>query len=178
MLSIDAYSKGLGACVSHTFADGTERPITDASRVLSAAEEHDAQIEKEGLAGVYGLKKFHLYGRKFKLVSDHKPLTRIFDPKVGYDIVVVKWALLFSGYTYDIEYRTSQQNANANMLSRFPVDDPSTADPKENFVFKTMMDSLPVNAKHIAECTRKDPVLAKVHGYTLSGWPSYCMDKT
>ena len=110
---------------------------------------------------MYGLKKFHLYlyGQKFKLVSDHKPLTRIFGPKVGKRPLAAarlqRWALLLSGYTYDIKYRQSRQNANADMLSKFPVDDPSTADLEENFVFKTMIDSLPVNAKQIVECPGK-----------------------
>ena len=99
------------------------------------------------------------------MVSDHKPLARIFGPKVRIPPITTaglqQWALLLSGYTNNIEYRTSRQNANADKLSRFPVDNPSMADPEESFVFKTMTDSLLVNAKQIAECTGKDTVRVK-----------------
>jgi len=42
-------------------------------------------VEKEELAIIFGIKKFHqcIYGRKFKLVTDHKPLTTILSPKAG-----------------------------------------------------------------------------------------------
>ena len=40
---------------------------------------------KEALSLVFGFQKFHkyIYGRKFTLVTDHKPLTTIFSPKTG-----------------------------------------------------------------------------------------------
>ena len=70
----------MGAVLSHVFPNGSERPVAYASRTLSDPEKNYSQIEKEGLAIVFGVKKFHkyVYGRHFTLVTDHKPLVTIF----------------------------------------------------------------------------------------------------
>ena len=50
--------------------------------ILSATQKRYSQIQKEALSLVYALKKFHqfLYGRKFIVVTDHKPLVTLFAP--------------------------------------------------------------------------------------------------
>ena len=60
--------------------DGSTRPIAIASHSLIPAERRYAHLDKEGLAIVYGVKKFHyyLFGRKLVINSDHKPLQHIF----------------------------------------------------------------------------------------------------
>ena len=41
--------------------DGSERPITFASRSLATAEKHYSQLDKEALAIIFGVKHFHQY---------------------------------------------------------------------------------------------------------------------
>ena len=83
-LANDASPYGLGSVISHG-----DHPIAYASRTLMSAERNYSQIEKEGLAIIFGIQKFHkyLYGRKFILYTDHKPLTYIFHPNRGIPVM-------------------------------------------------------------------------------------------
>ena len=129
-LDCDASSYGVGAVISHVFDNGDEKPIAYASRTLGPSERNYAQIEREALSLVFGVKKFHdfLYGRKFTLVTDHKPLLAILVPKSGVPTIAAarmqRWALILQAYDYEIQYRNTAKHANCDALSRLPS--PST----------------------------------------------------
>ena len=177
-LECDASSTGLGAVISHEMPDGSHRPVAFASRTLTPAERNYAQIEKEALGLIFGVKKFHeyLYGRHFTLVTDHKPLLTILGSKKGVPTLAAarmqRWALILAAYDYNLEFRKTEEHANADMLSRLPLDGDTTA--AEEPVFSvTVTDELPITSQQIREATRKDPVLSKVWSLTLNGWPSH-----
>jgi len=127
VLAGDASAYGVGAVISHSFPDGSERPIAYASRTLSMSERNYAQVEKEALALIFGLNKFHqyLYGRTFILQTDHKPLTTILGPTKGFPSLAVarlqRWTMQLAGYSYQIEFRPTKQHCNADGLSRLPL---------------------------------------------------------
>ena len=55
------------------------------SHTLTTAEKGYSQLEKEGLAVVFAVKRFHqyLYGHLFSVFTDHKPLMGLFGELKG-----------------------------------------------------------------------------------------------
>ena len=103
-ISVDASSKGLGAVL---FQD--EKPLAYASRALTPAQQqHYAQIEKETLAIVYGVQKFHqfTYGRPTEVESDHKPLQYTLNrPLHQAPLRLQKMMLTLQRYDLKVKYR-------------------------------------------------------------------------
>ena len=91
ILESDASQYGIGAVILHRFPNEDERPIAYASRSLNSSEKNYSQIEKEGLAIIFCVTKYHMYqfGRKFTLRTDHKPLLKIFAPDSATPVLVV-----------------------------------------------------------------------------------------
>ncbi len=165
-------------------ADNTERPIAFASRSLTSAEKNYSQLDKEALAIVFGVRKFHqyLYGRQFTILTDHKPLERVFNPEKTTPQMaaarIQRWALILAAYTYNIQYKEGSQNANADAFSRLPLSDKptSTPVPGETILLIELLENTPVRAEEIKKWTRRSPVLARVLNFIRQGWPCKCPD--
>ena len=179
-LAADASAYGVLAVISDIYPYGVERPIAFASRSLTASECNYAQLEKEALSLIFGVKKFHryLYGCQFTLVTDHKPLTTILGPKKGIPSLAAarlqRWAILLSAYNYDIRYKCTTDHANADGLSRLPLPCTQPSDDTQGpdtFIIGQVQ-ALPVTSRDIEKATRRDPTLSQVYRFVQSGWPT------
>ena len=183
-VTCDSSSYGIGA-VLNLIIDGKERPVSFASRTLTSAERKYSQTEKEALALIFGLKKFHFYlwGQNFRLVTDHKPLLGLFNNDKPISVMssgrIQRWSLMLQGYTFTLVHKSGKTLGTADALSRLPIpsDIESTPVTAEWVNLVEFMDNTPVNATKIAKSTTKDKLLTKVHDYCMNGWPDKVDDE-
>lgn len=118
ILTTDASNVSLGAVLSQ-MTDNKDLPISFASRTLNPAEQNLSTIEKEMLAITWAVKHFrpYLYGRKFTLRTDHKPLQWLHSLKEP-NSKLMRWKLLMEEYDYTVEFIKGRSNCVADCLSR------------------------------------------------------------
>lgn len=121
VLTTDASNFALGAVLSQG-PIGSDKPIAYASRTLNDAETRYSTIEKELLAIVWATKHFrpYLYGKKFTIYTDHRPLAWLNSIKEP-NSKLTRWKLRLEEFDYNIVYKTGKQNCNADALSRIKI---------------------------------------------------------
>lgn len=117
VLATDASKFAIGAVLSQ---DG--HPISFASRTLNDHETHYHTMEKELLAIIWTTKYFrtYLFGRRFTIRTDHKPLQWLHNLKEP-NLKMQRWKIQLDEFNYDIEHLSGKENYVADALSRIKI---------------------------------------------------------
>ncbi|XP_061170331.1 uncharacterized protein K02A2.6-like [Saccostrea echinata] len=170
-LQCDSSETGLGAALLQL-----GKPIAFASRALTDTETRYSQIEKELLAVVFGLEKFHqyTYGRNVTVQSDHKPLEIIMKkPLHTAPKRLQRMLLRLQKYSTKLEYRPGKEMHLADALSRAYLQnsDRTGALLDEIVHFTHLQPTLGDSLQEIRDETRRDRTLQDLIHVILTGWP-------
>src|SRR5436305_3951054 len=115
ILSTDASGYALGAVLEQEGDDKKIHPVEYASKTLTKAEQKYSITELECYAIVWGIEKFHhyLYGRKFKVVTDHQTLIWLMKNENSLKGRRARWVLKMKPYDFEITYKESRKHKNA-----------------------------------------------------------------
>ena len=105
--------------MQHSYREG--RPLAYASRALSDTETRYATIEKDMLAIVFALEKWHqyTYGRHVTVHSDHKPLESVTKKPLDRALKRLQGMLVRTlAYEIDLQYLSGKEMFLADTLSR------------------------------------------------------------
>ena len=174
-LTTDASPVGVGAILEQKQQDGTYRPIYYASRKLSKVEARYSQFEREALAVRWACEKFYLYlyGIKFEIRTDHKPLVTVLSAKSKPPSArIERWLLYLQQFQYTLTHIPGKDNS-ADVLSRLPVGSTQDDDTRETEDFAYSVASAAVPAallpKHVETATANDPTLWLVRKAVTTG---------
>ena len=187
VVAADASSYGWGGVLMHKFDNGSLKPVWHVSGSFTKAERNYAQVQREALALVRTLKKFHrfVYGQHFELQTDHQPLLIIFGAKTGIPVYTAarlqRYAETLLAYDFTIKYVKTESFAYADFISRLiasqePLESEETviaairAEEQNCFAVQTAQ-SLPVTFADIQKATAEDDALQEVMRYVANGWP-------
>jgi len=130
VIQCDAALSGLEACILQN-----GKPVEYASRSLTATERDTyAQIEKEMLAIVFAMDRFHsyCYGRHAFIETDHKPLiTIVKKPLTSAPKRLQRMLLRLQKYNFTLVYKPGSQMLIADTLSRAPLTERTPTEFKE-----------------------------------------------
>ena len=117
ILQVDVSDFGVGAILSQLDMEEQEHPIAFASRKLQPREMKLSTTEKECLAIVWTVEMFryYLFGRKFKLQTDHNPLVWLNQIK-NKNRKLLRWSLTLQEYDIELEHKIGEKHVNVDAL--------------------------------------------------------------
>ena len=166
-IECDSSQYALGAALIQN-----DKPVYFASRTLSTTETRYAQIEKELLAVVYSLKRFHyfVFPKEVTVFTDHRPLINIMLKPLGeVPLRLQKMLMAIQRYNVKLIFRPGREMKFADALSRCPMEGtPHHVEEVSVIRVLPMRDS---TLKRVAEEARSDRTYQEVIRQTRLGWP-------
>ncbi|GFX12454.1 uncharacterized protein K02A2.6 [Trichonephila clavipes] len=100
-------------------------------------------------------------GRRFTLITDHKPLIAIFGSKRGLPVLaatlLLHYTLILQSFEFDIIFRKTIEHGNADFLSRLPKTSEELEVKDDITIFQmSQIEALPVTSKELRQETSKD----------------------
>ena len=154
MVTTDASKTGLGKTPWQKQDDGNIKPIAYGSRYINDTEKNYSIGELELLAVVWGLEKFrfHLYGKKVYLYTDHQalePLIKRNRCNKQYSVRLTRWLDRLAHFDIAIQHIAGSNLKFTDYLSRNPV---GGATPEgnydEEYVSNILSEQAKLNAKY------------------------------
>lgn len=174
---VDGSPVGLGAVLTQGDESTKEvTPLHYASCPLTPTQARYPQIDREALSIYWAVKRFHLfvYGKEFKVITDHKPLVALFNnPSSKPSARIERWLMELQQYRFTVEYRPGASNP-ADYASRHPVGDPEAHSyevESEEHVSFVARNAVPkaITLSEVESATAKDPILQAVMSAIKSG---------
>lgn len=166
VIQVDASMKGLGAALLQN-----NKPVAFASKALTDTEQRYANIERELLAVVFGCTRFHtyIYGSRFTVESDHKPLENIQHKSLANTPPRLQRMMLrLQPYDFDIVYRPGKEMLLADAMSRLnPQIGPQI--PLDTTIYTVTFSKDKMS--QLQEQTRQDEELHLLSETIVGGWP-------
>lgn len=87
---------------------------------------------------------------------------------------ITRWAVLLRAYEYVIKYQKGKNNSNADGLSCLPLPKNLTKElaAEEQLVMVVQDQESMMTSEQLQRWKTTDPVLSRVCGYILRGWPT------
>lgn len=192
ILDTDASNKAIGSVLSQ-IQDGKEKVIGYFSHALGKSETNYCVTRKELLAIVESIKHFHcyLYGRKFRLRTDHGSLRWLMNFK-NIEGQLARWLEVLGTYDFEIEHRAGAKHINADSMSRRPCQDCSYCERTEqtfrpegkcNVVRKKTQPSWinGISQSQMAKAQRDDTTIGVIfsklqQSHTKPKWEEICLE--
>ena len=167
---VDGSPVGLGAVLTQEDELTKEViPLHYTSCPLPPTQARYPQVDPEALSIYWAIKRFPLfvYGKEFKVITDHKPLVALFNnPSSKPSARIERWLMELQQYCFTVEYRPGASNP-ADYASRHSVRDSEShnyevkSEEHISFIARNAVLKA-ITLSEIETATAKDPMLQAV----------------